>query len=345
MLYGYNFAEQWEYALEVDPKLVFVTGWNEWTAGRQELWGGVENAFADEFTDEYSRDIEPSKGQLKDHYYYQFVSYVRRFKGTNPIPTPSGEKTVDIKGAASQWDDVGPYYVAYPGNAGDRDARGYGSLYYTDTTGNNDIKGAKLARDSENLYIYVECTDNISPYTDPNWMNVYLDTKNGGLDGWESFDYVIKDADADKATLYRFKGEGFDNEKAGECEYTVSGNVMQIKVKRTDIGLTEADFTVNFKVTDGVVLEGDIMNFYTTGDVAPLGRFKYSYVVKGGSTPAPGADTGAGTQDNGDAQTDGTATDPGKKSNTGLIIGISAAAVAVIAAAAAAVVIIKKKKK
>ena len=31
---GYNFAEQWERALAVDPDFVFVTGWNEWTAQR-----------------------------------------------------------------------------------------------------------------------------------------------------------------------------------------------------------------------------------------------------------------------------------------------------------------------
>ena len=32
--YGFNFAEQWEYALKVDPEIVFITGWNEWTAGQ-----------------------------------------------------------------------------------------------------------------------------------------------------------------------------------------------------------------------------------------------------------------------------------------------------------------------
>ena len=36
---------------------------------------------------------------------------------------------------------------------------------------------------------------------------------------------------------------------------------------------------------DGVELEGDIMNFYTSGDVAPAGRFKYSYAVKADSAP------------------------------------------------------------
>ena len=354
MLYGYNFAEQWEYALEVDPKFIVVTGWNEWIAGRYEEWGGVKNAFPDEYSDEYSRDIEPSKGPLKDHYYYQFVSYIRKFKGCSEQPKATDEKTIDVKGAVSQWDGVGPYYVAYTGNTGDRDAKGYGSFVYTDTSGNNDIKGAKLARDSENLYIYVECEADISPYTDPNWMNVYLDTVMGGLDGWESFDYVLKDAAADKITLYKFKGSGYDNEKVAECDYSVSGNVMQISVKRADLGITGSEFTVNFKVTDGVVLDGDILNFYTSGDVAPAGRFKYSYTANG-SEAAP--DTGTETATETEAETQQTETDDSaaateteesgkKESNDGgkawIIIAIIAA---VAVCAAAAVIIIRKKKK
>ena len=352
-LYGYNFAEQWEYALEVDPKFVFVTGWNEWIAGRQELWGGVENAFADEFTDEYSRDIEPSKGPLKDYYYYQFVSYVRQFKGCNPTPASTGEKTIDINGALSQWDSVGPYYVAYIGNTEDRNALGYGGVRYTDTTGNNDLKGAKMTRDKDNLYVYIECNGDISPYTDPNWMNVYLDTVNGGLDGWESFDYVIKDATENTVSLYKFKGNGYDNDKVADCEYKVTGSVMQIKVKRADLGITDDDFTVNFKVTDGVVLDGDILNFYTTGDVAPVGRFKYSYVAKAGeiddSTSAVTDENTADITDKGteNAQTTDAETekDPqtDKKNYTGILIGAVAAA-AVAAAAVIAVIVIKKKK-
>jgi hypothetical protein len=32
--HGYNFAEQWNRALELDPPFVMVTGWNEWIARR-----------------------------------------------------------------------------------------------------------------------------------------------------------------------------------------------------------------------------------------------------------------------------------------------------------------------
>lgn len=32
--YGYNFQEQFDRALNIDPDMLFITGWNEWIAGR-----------------------------------------------------------------------------------------------------------------------------------------------------------------------------------------------------------------------------------------------------------------------------------------------------------------------
>ena len=45
--YGINFQEQWDYALSVDPEIIFVTGWNEWIMGRNVEWCGVPNGFPD----------------------------------------------------------------------------------------------------------------------------------------------------------------------------------------------------------------------------------------------------------------------------------------------------------
>jgi hypothetical protein len=348
-LYGYNFAEQWEYALQVDPDYVFVTGWNEWIAGRQELWGGVENAFADEFIDEYSRDIEPTKGKLKDHYYYQFVNYVRRFKGASPAPAASAPVSINVKGDISQWNGVAPYYVAYTGNTFDRDAKGYGSLVYTDASGRNDIKGAKMARDAENLYIMIECENDISPYTDPDWMLVYFDTDCETRNGWESFDYVINKTPADKdgITLERFTGSGYDTETVGRCEYSVSGKYLQIKVKRSLLGLGDA-FTVDFKVTDNVACNGDIMNFYTLGDVAPAGRFRFRYTASaGGAEPVTAEPVTDPSTDKTDTQRpEETSEGPREETNNSdTVIFIAACSSAAVAVIAAVIVVIKRRKK
>src|SRR3546814_7493925 len=34
IIHGYNFQEQWDYALKQDVPFVYVTGWNEWVAGK-----------------------------------------------------------------------------------------------------------------------------------------------------------------------------------------------------------------------------------------------------------------------------------------------------------------------
>ncbi len=287
--WGYNFAEQWNYALEVDPQVVFVTGWNEFRVGRYESWGcGTENAFPDTFNDEFSRDLEPSKGALQDHYYYQLVNFVRQYKGADPIPTPSGKATIDLAAGYEQWKTVAPYYGAYIGNTDDRNAQGYGDLVYTETSGRNDIIGAQVARDDEFVYFLVECAETITPYTDKLWMNLYIDaTGDGALDGWNSFDYIVGKtaATATTATLERFTGEGYATEKVADVEYKVDGKYMTVKIKKADLGLSGDDYTVNFAWTDNVHDEGDydkfsgdIMDFYISGDVAPGGRFKYSYI-------------------------------------------------------------------
>ncbi len=312
-LWGYHFSEQFDYALEIDPLVLFVTGWNEWTAGRQQEWGGVENAFADQFCDEYSRDIEPTRGDLKDHYYYLLVNYVRKYKGARPIPTPTEAKTVDVSAGTDQWQDVGPYYAAYMGNTGDRDADGYGSLHYTEYSGRNDIIGAKVARDQENVYFLCECQDDITPYTDPLWMVLYIDSDQDNQ-GWETFDYVINKTSptATTAVLERFTGNGYETEKVADVSYTADGQYLQIRVPKSALGLSGYDFTINFSWTDNVHdladvapagdteyvytrFTGDILDFYTSGDVAPGGRFKFSYI----STSENATGSGYDNQDTG----------------------------------------------
>ena len=290
-LWGYQFAEQFNYALEVDPEVIFVTGWNEWHAWRQpDPWGGanskVDNALVDQFDNEHSRDLEPTKGELKDHYYYQFVNFARQYKGVNPIPEPSLNATIDLGAGQAQWKNVVPYYEAYANNVGDRKSSGYGNLKYTETSGRNDLIGAQVARDDEYVYFNVECAEDITPYTDSLWMTLYIDCDQANQ-GWETFEYVINKSAASKDTvvLEKFTGEGYASTKVADCAYVVDGRYMTVKIAKSDLGLSGNDFTINFSWTDNVHDEGDyekfsgdIMDFYISGDVAPGARFKYSYV-------------------------------------------------------------------
>lgn len=289
--YGYHFANQFDYALEKDPRVIFMTGWNEWHAWRQPIpWGGensmVNNALADQFDNEHSRDLEPTRGELKDHYYYLLVNYARRYKGARPIPTPCGEKAIDLRAPAEQWREITPYYASYAGNTLHRDNTGYGDLIYREDSGRNDIIGAQVARDSDSLFFRVECAEEITAPTDERWMNLYLDLHDG-KGGWEGFDFVVA-PDRDHAlTLYRFTGEGYARTPVCLLDSFLDGRYLTVQVKKSELGITSPDFAVDFAWTDNVCdredrtrFTGDILQFYTTGDVAPGGRFRYRYEVK-----------------------------------------------------------------
>ncbi len=315
--YGYCFSEQFEYALEKDPSVIFITGWNEWTAGRNESWADINNGFPDQFNDEFSRDIEPTKGELKDHYYYQLVNYVRKYKGCEPIPTPSKAKTASLTDGYIAWNNVEPYYAAYIDNIGDRNSSGYGNLVYTETSGRNDLMGARIARDENTVWFYVECKGAISPYTDKLWMNLYIDSDQENQ-GWETFDYIINKsaASADTLVLEKFTGDGYNTEKVADVKYVVDGRYMVVEVPKSVLGLSGNDYTINFAWTDNVhdegnydTFSGDIMDFYISGDVAPGARFKYSYI----STE----DNFAGISQEEDSSSDGNETTDVTEDNSG----------------------------
>ena len=64
--------------------------------------------------------------------------------------------------------------------------------------------------------------------------------------------------------------------KVCEVDYTVNGNVLQVEIPRSALGLTDETIRFNFKWSDN--LQGaDAMSFYTNGDCAPGGRFTFVF--------------------------------------------------------------------
>ena len=284
-LHGHNFAEQWEYALEQDPDFIFVTGWNEWVAQRLPEWEGVRNAFPDQYNDEYSRDIEPTKGRLKDAYYYQLCSYIRKFKGA-AVQEPAGaQKQINLNGDASQWNDVLPRYVSCCGNTKPRRAYGYldpatsKQIYYLNTSGRNDICEAKVADDDEFLYFTVCTAEALTDPSGENWMRLLISA--GGKDGWEGFDFIVNrlSPDKDGALLERFCG-GWSFEQLARVPFSVQENRLTVQIPKKLLSLPRNGFSLDFKWMDNNLADGDIMDAYTLGDAAPAGRFTYCYERK-----------------------------------------------------------------
>ncbi len=281
-LYGLNFQQQWDYALSVNPDFIFITGWNEWVAGRHTEWSGVKNAFPDQFNDEYSRDIEPSAGDLKDHYYYQLVANIRRYKGVQTQDMSGSAKTINIYSASDEWANVKPEYTHYTGSTRTRSHSGYSGTFYSNPGIRNDIMRAKVAVDNNYVYFMVETQNNITPYTDKAWMRLFIDTiseQTGLANGWEGFEFILNrnSPTSTKATLEKFKN-GWYFETVGTVDYTVKGNRLQVKIPLTYLGfINNKRPSFNFKWSDGMVEDGNILDFYKNGDVAPGGRFCFSF--------------------------------------------------------------------
>ncbi|WP_041592130.1 thioredoxin family protein [Thermoanaerobacterium xylanolyticum] len=225
--YGYNFAEQWKRALELDPKIIFVTGWNEWIAGRMPgfLHYSAPNVFVDQFDHEFSRDIEPMKGGYVDNYYCQFVNYARKFKGARPIPTAGLPKTIVIDGNFDEWIDVQPEYRDDIGDALSRNYPGFGSAGpYIDDTGRNDFELMKVSRDDNYIYFYVKTVKDITPWTDSDWMMLLLKT-DPQKPNWEGVNFIVnRRVMGPETTVLEVSKGGWDWEIAeDEIHYWILG--------------------------------------------------------------------------------------------------------------------------
>ena len=292
---GIAFEEQFDYAIEQDPGLIMLVGWNEWWAGRWEAGGAVgqtiantytvtndnkwtRNYYVDAFNPEYSRDIEPVKGLYNDNYYYQMAQNIRDYKGSRAPLAAFGQRPIDMAGVQSQWDIVGPEYRDYAGDTAHRDAMSYvGSLHYTNDTGRNDLTTAKVTRYGDDVWLYIECAENITSPAGTNWMNLFVNADCKQETGWYGYDYVInRDRDGNTCSIMKFTDGKWEMTEIGRADYTVNGKYMVVKLDAKALGLGD---TFDFKWADNSVDSGDIMQFVDLGDTAPNDRFNYRYTT------------------------------------------------------------------
>lgn len=299
---GLYFEQQWQRALEVDPEFVFVTGWNEWTAGQMtrtnqdyeeemKKWdffpgakcgkGGREvrmgeGYFIDQYNQEYSRDIEPMKGGHTDNYYYQLVANVRKYKGVER-PEPVGAPvTIDIEGDFDQWRWVKKSYYDHVGDVTHRNSPGnFAAGPYINETGRNDIVESKVARDDDYVYFYVKTAEALTPHTDPYWMLLFIDADKNHQTGWEGYDLLVNaEFKNDRtSTVKTYDGESWNGAKGVSFRY--EDNEMMVRVPRSYFGSGKLAF--DFHWADGIQKLGDIEEFFLNGDQAPSRRANYRF--------------------------------------------------------------------
>ncbi|MFR1517817.1 MAG: hypothetical protein ACLSVG_03430 [Clostridia bacterium] len=329
--YGYCFEEQFKYAIEADPSVIMITGWNEWIAGQHTQDGTVTMAntevnkytFVDAFNPEFSRDGEPMKLRdglgFGDNYYYQMVNNIRLFKGTNKMETAEGRVTIDLNAGLGQWDGVFPEFTDTTGDTAPRSELSFdGSFKYVNNTGRNDIASAKAAQDDANIYFLVRTVKNVIFEDDENWMNLYLDIDQDSKTGWEGYDYVINRSRSDGTMkVQRFVDDSWKFEDAGEAEYTLSGNTIMVRLPKSAVGTKVKYLSFDFKWADHSTVSGNVMEFMDLGDTAPNSRFNFRFV---GDDPYY------------------------SKTNTTMIVFLCAAAVLVVAAVLVLIFVLRRKK-
>ena len=274
-LYGYNFEEQFEWAVKADPEIIFITGWNEWVAQRQEPRAN-QITFVDNANANCSRDIEPMEGGYGDNYYMQMISLIRRFKGVPETPART-VRTIDVYDGFSQWNDVRTVCTDYENDTVSRNSFAYDARILEDHSGRNDIVEMKVCEDAGSVYFFVKTRD---PLTDPeggSWMNLFIATAGAGFTG---YDLVInyKAPAEGKAFAAKIAGAGSRAlVPAGTCDIRYSGNMMQVRVPKSMLGIqNSAKFW--FKWADNCSWQEDgAAAFYRSGDAAPIGRAGYAY--------------------------------------------------------------------
>ncbi|MFK7910921.1 MAG: hypothetical protein AB8F34_09980 [Akkermansiaceae bacterium] len=291
---GIYFAEQWDRALEVDPEFLLVTQWNEWIAMRfknppnnnskfiGENVPASHPRFVDIFNTEHNRDIEPMQGGFGDLYYYQMIDGIRRYKGVRPAPKASPEKSFDFSQGIGSWDDVQPEFRDHTEDIDHRDHHGWGGAgHLKNTTGRNDIKIAKAARDPDHLYFYAETVAPLTPRTGENWMELFiaLDGQPKHTPSWEGYHYRVHlDAFQKKRYILQRSLGGWLWEGISYVPVVEKDNKIALKIGRRELGLTK-DFSLRFKWSDNRQTT-KVIDWLTDGDAAPNARFQYQYSTK-----------------------------------------------------------------
>lgn len=304
---GKNFENQWQTVFDYEKmgkhiEFVTITGWNEWVVQKNKDPYYIEQPnnpngmiMVDNFTAEYSRDVEPDKDYYQDSVYLQMVNNIRKLK----YEEMTTQKLIWQNFTLTDFNDFGKVVAVYKDLVGDaslRDFYGYdirslskkqglvGSWYSYDTA-RNDIAEVGVTKDENNIYFSITTLEDIiTDTTVDNWMNILI--KTGGSDNFAGYDYIInRSFDGTTSTIERSLG-GWYWQQTGSATVKIKGNQMIVTVPKSALGFNGDNVKFEFKVADNVVkpnyfeqddAEHDILHYYITGDSAPIGRLNYAY--------------------------------------------------------------------
>jgi hypothetical protein len=274
---GFMAEQNWEVAVNTDAPFVLVYCFNEWLVQKYSKPNdNTKPMFVDQFSQEYSKDIEPMENGHKDAYYLQMASWIRKYKGIEAVKKASSN-TITVNGDFSDWTAVTPEFNDHKSDVQTRSWLQYGdkNVTLTENTGRNDIASSKITKDAKNLYAYVKTVASITNPTanDKNWMVLMLDTDKNGANGFLGFDYAInRNRDASgKSSVEKYENGAWTN--VGWVSQNRSNTEMEIAIPLSLI--PNMNSLLRFQWTDNVWTSGIWSDPYKHGDAAPDNAFKY----------------------------------------------------------------------
>ena len=262
---GTNAQGQWDTVHKNRDKVhtVTVTGWNEWIAIKLILEGRV--FFVDTMNEEFSRDIEPQKGDgYEDSYYLQLADNIRRFKGEVGIPDAPEVYTPKD----DEWSG-GVTYRAVTANQMGRDCLAVDNKQrYVQAPPRNQLKAVTVANDKERLYFKIENGAELICEKEKDFLNIFIGADIPSAKGWEGYELVLRPAEG---KIYALEGNA--ESYIADADVRICGCNAYVSC---ELKALNAESGIYFKVTDGFDSK-DIMQSYSIGKCLPMGRASWYY--------------------------------------------------------------------
>ncbi len=268
---GTFFQSQWDYAIENDPEIVFIDGFNEWIAQKNVMNPDTapEVFFADAVNMEFSRDTEPMKGGYGDNFLMQLSANIRKFKGING--------SVSYDAFDGDWSRAASYCDFGSNNSGRSYKAAWGRTIYKQDAGRVNIQNIWMAHDSSNLHVLIKCQNAIGERSDASWMNLFIGTGEPSVKGWEGYEYVINRSHNGSIDAL---SSDFSVKYQGNCGIKVQDDLMYMVIPLKTLGINDSEFTLYFKVADHIEYSEDINDYYVSGQSVPMGRTSFFYSGK-----------------------------------------------------------------
>lgn len=262
-----------------------IVGFNEWWAQKQaglyrpDLHTVQRAVFVDTFSAAFSRDIEPTKGDLGDLSYMQTVQNIRQFKhGKCAAPAKRYQHTINIKDGIKAWSKVKGNYLDLENEIMQRKFKSVDpDLVYNDTSARNDVVRLKMTNDEQYFYCFIETKQNISEREpdDKSWMNLHISHFETAAKHSKKF-VVNRELLFNKSIIEQIEDNSIT--KVGECEFFLEKNRLYFAIPLKILNIKQGD-VIAVKATDGINDLSSINEFYTCGDSAPIGSLNFAYFV------------------------------------------------------------------